>query len=132
MRLSSKTGTKRARTLRRNMSLPEAVLWRVLRTRPDGFKFRRQHPAGRYVLDFYCEAARLAVEVDGMAHNMGDNPAQDDARDAWLAGHDVMVLRFAASDVLDDCDACIRQIVDRCQPLHQPSAGPPPLQGGTW
>src|SRR3546814_8709223 len=56
---------KRARKLRSEMSLPERMLWRLLRGRPDGFKFRRQHPAGIYILDFYCPAVRLAIEVDG-------------------------------------------------------------------
>ena len=60
---------KRARTLRSEMTLPEGVLWRELRKRPKGLKFRRQHPAGIYVLDFYCAAARLAVEVDGAVHD---------------------------------------------------------------
>jgi very-short-patch-repair endonuclease len=49
---------KRARKLRSEMSLPERMLWRILRERPEGFKFRRQHPAGIYILDFYCPAVR--------------------------------------------------------------------------
>jgi very-short-patch-repair endonuclease len=68
------------------MSLPEGMLWRILRTRPGGFKFRRQHPVGPYVLDFFCRAAAVALEIDGIAHDMGDNPARDEQRDAWLAG----------------------------------------------
>jgi hypothetical protein len=55
------------------MSLPEGLLWRELRKRPSGLKFRRQHPAGIYVLDFYCAAARLAIEVDGR-HMMAPVP----------------------------------------------------------
>jgi very-short-patch-repair endonuclease len=46
--------------------------------------FRRQHPIGRYVLDFYCAEARLAVEIDGMSHDLGDRPRHDANRDAWL------------------------------------------------
>ncbi|MGH6650331.1 MAG: endonuclease domain-containing protein [Sphingopyxis sp.] len=69
---------KRARKLRSEMSLPELMLWRVLRGRPSGFKFRRQHPAGVYILDFYCPAVRLAVEVDGKVHE-GERAAQHDA-----------------------------------------------------
>ena len=52
---------KRARKLRSEMSLPETILWRELRKRPGGHKFRRQHPAGKFVLDFYCAAARLNI-----------------------------------------------------------------------
>jgi very-short-patch-repair endonuclease len=47
------------------MSLPEVLLWQALRARPGGWKFRRQHPSGPYVADFYCHEARLIVEVDG-------------------------------------------------------------------
>jgi very-short-patch-repair endonuclease len=70
-----------ARRLRRKLSLPEGLLWRELRGKPDGVKFRKQHPLGKYALDFYCAAAKLAVEVDGIAHDMGDRPARDEARD---------------------------------------------------
>jgi very-short-patch-repair endonuclease len=74
----------RARELRRSMSLPERLLWQALRERPGSLKFRRQHPLGRYVLDFYCPAARLVVEVDGQSHGMGRRPEQDAVRDRWL------------------------------------------------
>lgn len=74
----------RARALRREMTLPEGMLWQMLRQRPDGLKFRRQHPIGRYVVDFYCPAARLVIEVDGESHSRGDRPERDHQRDAWL------------------------------------------------
>jgi very-short-patch-repair endonuclease len=64
-----------ARELRRGMTAPELKLWRELRLRPDGLKFRRQHPVGPYVLDFYCPAARVAIEVDGAVHSMGTSRA---------------------------------------------------------
>ena len=61
---------QRARHLRRGMSLPEIVLWQALRKlRLGGLRFRRQHPIGPYILDFYCPSARLAIEVDGFAHD---------------------------------------------------------------
>ena len=123
---------KKARTLRRAMTLPEVILWRVLRTRPDGLKFRRQHPAGPYVLDFYCEAARKGIEVDGMAHEMGDNAERDAARDAWLANAGISILRIPVPHVLSSLNEVVIYIVDQCQPLHHPALpdGPPPLQGG--
>jgi very-short-patch-repair endonuclease len=65
------TTTRNARNLRRKMTLPEVILWQWLRQRPDGLKFRRQHPTGPYVLDFFCSDARLAIEVDGEAHSRG-------------------------------------------------------------
>jgi very-short-patch-repair endonuclease len=55
--------------------------------RTPGTVFRRQHPIGRYVLDFYCAEARLAVEIDGLSHDLGDWPQRDISRDAWLSAH---------------------------------------------
>ncbi len=89
----------RARRLRRAMTPPELRLWTALRMRPDGFKFRRQHPFGPYVLDFYCDAAKLGIEVDGAAHDLGCNPARDLARDAWLRRRGIEVLRIVAEEV---------------------------------
>jgi len=122
---------KKARTLRRTMTLPEVLLWRALRTHPSGLKFRRQHPAGPYVLDFYCEAALKGIEVDGMAHELGDNPQRDVVRDAWLANAGISIVRIPSRDVLHSLDDVLRFLVDQCQPLHHPTDGPPPLQGGT-
>ena len=127
---TTKHTVEKARSLRRSMTLPEGLLWRVLRLRPDGLKFRRQHPCGSYILDFYCESARVAIEVDGMAHDMGDRPHRDRRRDHWLKENGISTLRIPARDVLGDLDSVVRMIVHRCQPLHQPAAGPLPLQGG--
>ena len=118
-----------ARKLRRKLTLPEGLLWRELRKRPDGLKFRRQHPAGPFVLDFVCMQARLAIEVDGEAHNRGINPARDEARDAWLMSQGYRTLRIAARDVLDNLEGVIVLIVNACRPLHHPSDGPPPRSG---
>src|SRR5438874_3677081 len=60
---------RRTRALRREMTLPEIVLWQALRRSLLGLRFRRQHPIGPYVLDFYCPSARLAIEIDGLAHD---------------------------------------------------------------
>ena len=87
------------------MTPPEVLLWVKLRAfRPDGPRFRRQHPIGPYVLDFYCPAAHLAVEVDGYVHGTGDIPERDERRDAWLKEHGVNVLRIPAGNVMADPD----------------------------
>ncbi len=96
------TTIRRAKRLRREMSLPEAMLWRHLRGSPNGQRFRNQHPAGDYVLDFFCARANLAIEIDGIAHDMGDRPQRDEARDAWLREHRIDVVRIPARDVLAD------------------------------
>jgi very-short-patch-repair endonuclease len=69
-----------ARQLRRRISLPEALLWKELRGGRIGLHFRKQHPLGPYVLDFYCDAAKLAVEVDSYVHGTSDRPARDARR----------------------------------------------------
>ena len=106
---------RRARQLRRRLSLPEALLWRELRARPGGFKFRNQHPMGPYTLDFFCHAAGLAIEVDGVSHEMGDNPQRDERRDRWVAGQGVMTVRVTAADVLGEIEAVVRLVVHLCR-----------------
>jgi very-short-patch-repair endonuclease len=120
------TSVRRARKLRREMSLPEVLLWQVLRKRPDGLKFRHQHPVGPYILDFYCDATELCVEVDGEAHERGNRPGRDAQRDIWLAEHGIKVMRVSARDVLGDLDGVVRGIVEMARPSTV-FDGPPPL-----
>ncbi len=143
------TGTratvKRARKLRSEMNLPETLLWKELSQRPGGFKFRRQHPAGPYVLDFYCAAVRLAIEVDGMAHDGAVAARSDERRTAYLRELHVAIMRVPAKKLLADVPAAVSRITVVCreraekmqrlrqmaiaQPLHHPADGPPPRSG---
>ena len=102
---------QRARKLRRQMSKPEVMLWRHLRGDPQGMQFRRQHAVGDFVLDFYCPKANLVIEVDGIAHDMGDQPAFDERRTALLDGMGIETLRIAAIDVLRSDAAVAERIV---------------------
>jgi len=123
---------KRARKLRSEMTLPEGLLWRELRSRPSGLKFRRQHPAGIYVLDFYCAAAKLAIEVDGMAHDGLEAARKHGARSHYLRSQGVATLRVPASAVLTDLHVTVARIVEVCLtrvPLHHAAHGPPPRSG---
>ena len=134
---------KRARALRSEMSLPEVILWRELRKRPDGFKYRRQHPAGIYVLDFYCASVRLAIEVDGWAHDNIRAAKADASRSHFLRSQGVATLRVPAKVVLNDVEIAVLRIVEICRsrvaqqsdtprvPLHHPAMpdGPPPRSG---
>ena len=90
------------------MSQPEVVLWRSLRGgRLTGLRFRRQHPLGPWILDFYCAEHRLGVEIDGWGHNMGE-PGRDERRDLDLARRGVRVVRFTAQDVASDLEMVLR------------------------
>ena len=100
-----------ASRLRRSLTLPEGLLWKALKARrQDGLHFRRQHPLGPYVLDFYCSQARLCVEVDGGTHGMANRPERDIARDEWLLEQGVETLRLRAGLVLEDLDAALAMI----------------------
>jgi len=105
-----KGDTEQARHLRRSMSLPEVLLWRELRKKPNGVQYRRQHPAGPYVLDFFCAPASLAIEVDGEAHSLGDRPMKDEIRDKWLEAQGIRVMRIPAKDVLKNLDGVLQFI----------------------
>ncbi len=137
---------KRARKLRSEMSLPEMVLWRELRKRPGGFKYRRQHPAGQYILDFYCAAAKLAIEVDGHSHDGHVAAKADAARGHFLRSQGVATLRVPVRAVLGNLEGAVLRILEVCEvrvaklaarrgqealrvPLHHPSDGPPPPVG---
>ncbi|MDI1296093.1 MAG: DUF559 domain-containing protein [bacterium] len=124
--------TYTARKFRRTMSLPETLLWQRLRGQAIGLKFRRQHPIGSYIADFYCSGLKLVVEVDGETHNRGDNPARDAHRDRFMEENGYKVLRIAAAEILKDADkiaASIGALV--ANPLHHAASrrGPPPLAG---
>ncbi|MBO9669612.1 MAG: DUF559 domain-containing protein [Sphingobium sp.] len=128
----ARNGTKgKARRLRQEMSLPEILLWKELRKRPGGLKFRRQHPTGPFILDFFCSDARLAIEVDSEAHMRGDRPERDVQRDASLRAAGITTIRIATVEVLRDVEATVTAIAcaarDRL-PLHHPVLpdGPPP------
>jgi very-short-patch-repair endonuclease len=131
---TSRRTIERARRERRSGNLPEVMLWRVLRSRPGGFKFRRQHPIDCFILDFACLSARLAIEIDGEMHHRGERPERDQARDARLARLGFLTLRLPACDVLADVDGVAAKIVAAClarAPLHhQPAAGGSPPRSG--
>ena len=110
-----KDTTIRARRLRGDMTLPEVLLWKALRDRPGGLKFRRQHPAGAFILDFYCASARLAIELDGWGHDSADARRKDEARSAFLRSQRIATLRVPAKVVLEDCETAVARIIEVCR-----------------
>ena len=130
---TSRKVIERARKERRSGNPAEVMLWRALRTRPGGFKFRRQHPVSHYILDFTCLAARLDIEIDGEAHNRGDRPERDERRDVDLAALGFYTVRIPARAILTDLDSAIRGIVFACESRITPPPslrdGPPPRSG---
>lgn len=100
---STREKTKAAKRLRREATPAERALWRRLKQRQlDHLKFRRQHPLGPYVLDFYCPELKLYVELDGGQHGFDNQRAHDNVRTAYLEGKGVRVVRFWNHEVLKD------------------------------
>lgn len=98
-----------ARELRKSATGPEARLWHFLRNKQlGGVKFRRQHPFGAFIADFYCPAAKLIVELDGEQHGEPRQYAYDAARTRWLEAEGYSVLRFNNREVLME----IRRVLD--------------------
>ena len=97
--------------MRGDMTDAEKMLWKHLRRKNlDGYRFRRQHPVDRYVLDFYCPALKLAVELDGAQHYTKEGRTRDDKRTAWLQTQGIRVLRFRNTEVVTNMDAVIEEI----------------------
>ena len=113
MRATRKSMMK-AKRQRRNMSPPEVKLWTLLRRSPGGVRFRRQHPIGPYVADFYCPAVKLVIEVDGQIHNF--TVEHDEARDKYIRGLGLGILRIPAADVIADAASVADGLVRLCGP----------------
>lgn len=100
-----------SRQLRSEMTVAESHLWQCLRARQiHGLKFRRQHPVGKYILDFACIEARLAIEVDGGQHN--EMQINDDQRTAWLEAQGWKVLRFWNNEVLQNIEGVLEKVLN--------------------
>jgi very-short-patch-repair endonuclease len=103
----SKFYVGKARALRRNMTEAERALWRRLRNKGLGVKFRRQEPIGCYIVDFVCYEKRIVIELDGGQHI---ESLEDIGRENWLRERRFKVLRFWSNDVLRNIDGVIREI----------------------
>ena len=126
-----------ARELRANLTDAEQRVWHLLRDRHFlGYKFRRQHPMGNYILDFYCAEANLAIELDGGQHL--ENAAYDLQRTTVLQRDGMQVLRFWNNDVLNQTEAVLTQIATvllldkqaKSEILKAPSPQPSPRLRG--
>src|SRR6185312_15621891 len=114
-----------ARRLRSEMTAAEVLLWRQLRNRGTGPKFRRQVPIDRYVADFACVAAKLIIELDGRPHDDPEQQEHDRNRDAWLRAHGWHVLRFPNEQIISESPAVYAEI-NRMIELR--TKGEPPLK----
>ncbi len=101
-----------AKELRKQPTDAERILWMHLRTRPKGYKFRRQHPAGNFILDFYCHALKLAIEADGNIHEMESVKIEDCERQSILEKQGIKFLRFKNQEIMLCLPDVIKKIED--------------------
>ena len=94
-----------ARHLRNGATVAERRLWRSLRGfRPEGLRFRRQAPVGRFIADFACHRAKIIVEIDGSQHGEDARAERDASRTAFLEAEGYRVLRFSNGEVMRDSE----------------------------
>ena len=118
---------ERAKLMRRKPTSSEAILWGALRRKQVGdATFRRQHPVGMFILDFYCHEARLGIEIDGGIHKKKDQIKNDREREqVMIANRDIRIIRFTNDEVLNDLENVIRRIEKEIKNSPLPSGEGP-------
>jgi len=101
------------------LSPPEAKLWLRLQGRPSGLRFRKQYAFGPYVADFYCPAAKLIIEIDGLIHDFKAD--RDAARDQYAHDLGLRIIRIPASQVMAEATAVADGLIAMCSDLAGPS-----------
>ena len=101
---------QRAKELRNQVTHGEMVLWDYLRNNQIGYRFRRQHPIGNFIVDFYCHQLKLVIEIDGSIHNEKDIQESDKVRQKILEADGLTILRFTNDEVLRNIGDVIQKI----------------------
>jgi very-short-patch-repair endonuclease len=115
-----------SREMRREPTEAEAILWEQLRGRRlNGWRFRRQHPYERFILDFYCADAKLIVEIDGAIHLTNKQQIYDRERTIWMEVSGFELIRFTNEQVLEQTGQVLAQIDRKCKTLTSPRPGTP-------
>jgi very-short-patch-repair endonuclease len=107
-----------AKALRKRMTPSEKLLWERLRKKNiSGLQFRRQHPIGFYIADFYCHEIRLVIEVDGLIHNKQQQKEHDDNRSAEMDRLGIKVIRLSNDEVKNHIGYVMKRIHDEISKL---------------
>lgn len=101
---------EKAKALRQNLTQAELLVWGYLKNNPGGYKFRRQHPLGIYIVDFYCHKLKLVIEVDGNIHNKPEVANLDKERQKLLEDLGLKVIRFSNKEVESGMEKVINKI----------------------
>jgi len=102
---------ERAKELRKEQTPAEVLLWSKLRNRQfEGLKFRRQHPVGQFIVDFYCHEKTLVIEVDGGIHNEEDVKERDENREFELKNFGLKIIRITNEEIEQDIDGILEKL----------------------
>ena len=112
-------------TLRKNSTSPEQKLWRKIRNKQLGVKFRRQHGIGRYIADFYCAELNLVIEIDGDSHFEQNAEEYDSERNNFMNGLGIRVLRFTNRDIFENLEGVLLEIKSLTPCVENKSLTPP-------
>lgn len=117
---------ERANVLKRDMTKAEKLLWKAIRNKKlNGIKFRRQHPIGQFIADFYCHEEKLVIEVDGDIHNELAIQERDEGRTYMMEQLDLRVIRFKNDEVVNNLKDVLEKIKKSCAALPSPSGEGP-------
>ncbi len=111
---NKKTELIKRRLLRNSMPLPEVILWSRLKNKQlGGYKFRKQYSVGRYVVDFYCSALKLAIEIDGDSHFIDSVEEYDRVRQNFIESFSIKFLRFTNLDIMNNLNNVLEQMIQK-------------------
>lgn len=101
---------ERAKRLRNHVMHTEMILWNYLKNNQSGYRFRRQHPLGNYIVDFYCHKLKLIIEADGSIHNSKEAKIADEERQKNLEAEGIKVIRFTNDEIIKNIESVMERI----------------------
>jgi very-short-patch-repair endonuclease len=122
-----KTQKQTRKNLRNNMTKAEIILWSKLKGKQLGYKFRRQHGIGKYVVDFYCPELKLVIEADGDTHGFNSQIIKDKERQNYLESLGFKVCRYTNNDIIKNIDGVLDDLVVKIKSTLLSSTTPSPF-----
>ena len=111
--------------LRGRMTKSEALLWKYIKNDSLGFRFRRQHGIGNYIVDFYCPKLKLVIEVDGFTHAEEEVFAKDQRKEKFIIENNMILKRYSSDQIFNNLDNTLMDIENTCKEIATSSATPP-------
>lgn len=111
--------------LRSRMTKSEALLWKYIKNDSLGFRFRRQHGIGNYIVDFYCPKLKLVIEVDGLTHAEEEVFEKDQRKERFILENNMVLKRYSSDQIFNDLDNTLMDIENICKEIVAASATPP-------